>query len=973
MMRKIFFIVFITLYSGLSFSQNNPLLAKDSVRQQRWVDSTYATLNLDQKIGQLFMIRAYSNKDTVHTNRVKLLVKEKHVGGIIFSKGGPVGQAKLNNKLQLLAKTPLLVAMDAEWGLNMRLDSTYAFPWNMTLGAVTDNELIKKVGQRVGAHCKRLGVHVNFGPVVDINTNPKNPIIGNRSFGEDRTNVTEKSLAFMLGMQSEGVLANAKHFPGHGDTDSDSHKTLPTISFDKKRLDSLELYPYKKLVAEGLGSVMVAHLNVPNLTSKASFPSSLSKKIVTDLLKTELQFNGLIFTDALEMKGIADYSTTGRTDLDAFMAGSDVLLISEDITKGIATLKEAYITEVLTEARLSYSVKKILSTKYKVGLNKYVPVVEEYLVDDLNSLADDLLYSEVIENALTLVKNHKNLIPIKNLENKKIAYLKLGDADAMPFIETLRKYANVTQVKAFDIESLKKQLAGFNQVIIGLHRGNDNPWKPYKFTDRELVWVNEISRTHDVILTVFAKPYALLDLENVTHIESVLLSYQNSTIAQEKSAQLIFGALASKGKLPVSAHKEFPVNTMIRSHNLLRLGYGIPESVGLSTECLDMIDEVVEEAIDTIVFPGAQILVARKGKVIYNRSFGSKTYAGKEKITSDNIYDLASLTKILATLPMMMKLEESRMVNFKSRFKDMLPELKGKEIEDVSMLDAMSHYGRMPAWIPFYIKTLDKNGQPSAKYYRRNLTKKYSLKVDNNLFLRNDFKDSIYLRIDTTKLKKRKVYRYSDLTYYLLKRFVERKYKMPLDKITQEEFYKSLGATHTTFNPLEKFNKDQIVPSEKDDYFRHKVVQGYVHDMGAAMLGGVGGHAGLFSNANDVAKIMQMYLQKGFYGGKRYLNASTVDKFNTCHFCHKGVRRGVGFDKPIMNRMGNTCGCVSDKSFGHSGFTGTFTWVDPEQELVYVFLSNRTFPTAANRKIITRSTRTVIQQLIYDAILPDKS
>ncbi|MCB0434009.1 MAG: beta-N-acetylglucosaminidase, partial [Mangrovimonas sp.] len=426
-------------------------------------------------------------------------------GGIIFSKGGPYRQAKLTNTFQEASKVKLLIGMDAEWGLSMRLDSTYAFPWNMTLGAIKDERLIEQTGRQIGEHCKRLGVHFNFAPVVDINTNPNNPIIGNRSFGEDRDNVTTKGLAFMKGMQSAGVMANAKHFPGHGDTDSDSHKTLPTINFDEKRIDSVELYPYKTLIKEGLSSVMVAHLNVPALEEQLDYPSSLSKTIITDILKEKLGFQGLIYTDALEMKGVANFNEPGDIDLAAFLAGNDVLLMSEDVPKASTKLIEAYNNHVITEERLAYSVKKILMAKYKIGLSDYKPISLNNLGHDLNRVEDDALNEELFENAITVVRNQNNVLPIRGLDTKTVAYVSLGDDDGSIFYKELQKYTKVNKVEAENLDELLAKLQQYNTVVVGFHKSNDSPWKDYKFTEKELAWLYEIARTNNVILDVFAK------------------------------------------------------------------------------------------------------------------------------------------------------------------------------------------------------------------------------------------------------------------------------------------------------------------------------------------------------------------------------------------------------------------------------------------------------------------------------------
>ena len=970
-MYRIFFTVisFFTILSTFSQATKNPLLVNDAEAQQKWADSIYESMTLAEKVGQLYMVQVMSDQDATSKNKIIQLIKDYHIGGIIYSNGGPVRQAKLNNELQSFSKTPLLVGMDAEWGLSMRLDSTYAFPWNMTLGAIKDNDLIERTGRKIGEHCKRLGVHFNFAPVVDINTNPKNPIIGNRSFGEDRDNVTEKASAFMKGMQEAGILASAKHFPGHGDTDQDSHERLPTISFNEKRIDSIELYPYKKLIIEGLSSVMVAHLNVPNLESRSGYPSSLSKHIVTNILKDSLGFQGLIFTDALTMKGVSDFSETGDIDLAAFNAGNDVMLMSEDVGIGTAKIIDACNKGDITEERLAHSVKKILKAKYKVGLNNYEPIGLYNLSKDLNRLEDDILYEELIENALTIVKNDKHFMPLRQLETKTIAYVNMGDDSGSAFFNELKKYTKVHHIEAEKLDGLIKKLQVYNTVIVGLHRSNDSPWQKYQFTNKELVWLQEIARTHTVILDAFVKPYALSDLKSIENIEGIVVSYQNSEIAQQKSAQLIFGAIPAKGHLPVSTGTFFKAGEGVNINAIKRLGYTIPERVGMNSQKLKRVDSVAQLAVNHKMTPGIQLLIARKGQVIYNKSFGKHTYKGKNRVGFDDIYDVASLTKILATLPLLMELEENGIVSLDTKLSKILPEYKGSNKEDISIKSMLSHYARLRPWEPFYFRTLDTvTKRPSKKYYRGKRTGKFNVEVTKNLFLRSDYKDSINSIIKDSELLKRLRYRYSDFPYYILKKFIETHYDKTLDKLVQDHFYQSLGANNTLYNPYYKISSKKIVPTEVDDYYRHQKVHGYVHDMGAAMQNGIGGHAGVFSNANDVAKILQMYLQKGYYGGKRYLKPETIDKFNTCYYCAKGNRRGIGFDKPQLGEEGPTCGCLSMTSFGHSGFTGTYAWADPEEEIVYIFLANRTYPKAGKNLLLRENIRTEIQRLIYEAI-----
>lgn len=971
MIRKSPFLLISLFFVFNGFSQTkNPLIAREISEQQRWVDSIYQKMTLKEKIGQLFMVDIFSKDPKAKTDAVQKLIEDYNIGGVIFSKGGPIRQAQLNNKLQAASKIPLLVGMDAEWGLAMRLDSTYAYPWNMALGAIKDNSVVEQIGKQVGLDCKRLGVHINFAPVTDINVNPKNPIIGNRSFGEDRDNVTQKSIAFLKGMQATGVLGNAKHFPGHGDTDQDSHKTLPTLNFSRKRLDSVEMYPYKPIIDAGVESVMIAHLNVPNLVKKKGLPTSLAKDVVVDILEDSLGFQGLIFTDALNMKGAADYNSPGDIDLAAFLAGNDILLISENVPKAIEKIEKAVSKGKITEERLGRSVKKILFAKFKAGLGNYKPVDTINLVEDLNSIKNQTVHRKAVANSLTVLRNKGAILPVKDLNIKKIAYVELGDDSGEAFYNQMKRYAKIDWIKSATLSEALIKLKKYNYVIIGFHRSDENPWKSFRFSAKDMEWITAISTQNETVLDLFVSPYALLDMQNTASINGIVLSYQNSKVAQELSAQMIFGAIGATGKSPVSLGVEFPINTSYETGTLRRLQYGIPEEEGLSTPQLKKIDSLVGVGLEKNMFPGAQVLVARNGKVVYEKAFGHHTYNRKEPVELDDIFDLASLTKILATLPLVMELHSEKKLSLNDKLGELVPELKETNKADISLKEVLSHYGRLPAWIPFYLHTVDSvTGKPLKKYYRKSFSDAFNIKVADEVYLRSDYQDSIIKIIGESDLLSTQRYKYSDLSYYLIKKYIEGYYGKDLNELTQEHYYKKLGAYETGYLPLEFYDRDKIMPSENDTYFRWQRIQGYVHDMGAAMEGNIGGHAGLFSNANDVAKIMQMYLQNGYFGGKRFFSKNTMDTFNTCYYCNKKVRRGVGFDKPQLDEVGPTCGCVSFSSFGHSGFTGTYTWADPETQILYVFLSNRTFPTAENRRLISSNLRTEIQEVIQESII----
>ena len=946
---------------------NFPTLFDLAPEGNKWVDSVYNTLALEEKFGQLFMVAAYSNKDFAHYNAIDKLIQENKIGGLIFFQGGPVRQAKLTNRFQSKSKIPLFIGIDAEWGLGMRLDSTYRYPWNMTLGAIQDMNLLEKVGVQMGEQSKRLGLQFNFAPVLDINTNPKNPIIGFRSFGEDKFKVTERAIALMKGFQSQGVFSTGKHFPGHGDTETDSHKSLPTIHFSKERLSEVELYPYRKMFHDGLSSVMVAHLKVPSLEPRSNYPSSISYNVVTDILQKELGFKGLIFTDALNMKSVSNFKLPSEINFEAFMAGNDVLLFPADIPSTIEKFKLAYSANLFSEERLAFSVKKILKFKYKAGLNSYKPIVIDNLYTDLNSSKNDALQYELYENAVTVLKNTTAILPIKNLDKQKIAYVKIGDDSNDAFVLTLKKYAEVTVVEDANLDSLQVKLKPFTTVIIGYHK-SDVAFKDDDLKSNDLYKINFLAKNNNVILDVFAKPYSLLPITNFDAIEGLVVSYQNNAIAQIVSAELIFGAIEAKGKLPVSIHTSFKVNDGFSTEKLSRLGFSSPENVGMNAEILSKIDGIANKAINGKMTPGIQVLVARKGKVIYQKSFGYHTYDKTIKVQNSDIYDVASLTKIMATLPNVMVQYDHQKINLETTLGTMLPIFKNSNKATINFKDLLSHYAGLAAGIPFYKATMDKSSFPSEVYFRKISEEQFSKKMADSLFIRNDFCDTIMKMIVKSKIALKKEYKYSDLTFMILKDYLEKTTSKTLDVLIQENFYRSLGMNNSSFNPLEKFDKNRIPPTENDTYFRRQLLQGYVNDLSAALEGGVSGHAGVFSNAMDVAKIMQLYLQKGKYGDQQYFSEKTFDDFNTCYFCAAGNRRGVGFDKPQLGAEGPTCGCASMTSFGHTGYTGTMAWADPDAQIVYVFLSNRTFPIAGTNRLSKENIREDIQKVIYEAI-----
>lgn len=972
-LRSVLFL-FVTISAHSAIAQKSAYTPVYDEVKSAWADSVFQSLSLEERIGQLFMVAAYSNKDAAHEREISNLIKKHHIGGLIFFQGGPERQVNMYNRLQAVSKTPLWIGVDGEWGLSMRLDSTITYPRQMTLGAIQNDSLIYAMGVEIARNFKRVGAHINFAPVVDINNNPANPVIGSRSFGENKLWVTRKSIAYMQGMQNNGVMANAKHFPGHGDTDTDSHHALPIIKHTRQRLNDLELYPYAKLFEKGLSSVMVAHLSVNALDSIPNHPSTLSPQIITDLLKGELGFGGLIFTDAMNMKGLADYMAPGEVDAKALQAGNDVLLFPMDVPKAVDKIKAAIAKGDYSEERLNASVMKILRAKEWVGLNTEKPISTENLHADLNTPEAQHLKKKLCEAAITLVKNKDNIIPLKNLENRTITVLTIG-GNGTVFKNRLAKYADFKSIEAIstpslaDGKSIKEQLKGRNTVIVNIEGTNNRPGRNFGLSPAAISLIESIALEHEVILVHQGSPYALEKLSHPDRFAAIIISYQDDAYLSRAAAEALMGAIKITGKLPVSIGTYFPAQTGVQLSESIRLHYTSPMEFGLKPDAFALIDSMAIEGIRQRAYPGAQILVAKSGKVVYNKTFGFHTYDDDEPVRTTDIYDLASITKIVASTLSLMKLDDEGKFDLDAPLHTYFPEIeKTNPYYNMIPRRMLAHVAGLPAWIPFYTNTIV-NGEPKWNIYSRTKSDLYSRQVAHKMFINKNHSDSLLTKILMAPLRPNNDYKYSDLGYYFMRDIIKRQSGLRIDSFAAANFYTPLGLTTMGYQPLERFPKDRILPTEYDTYFRKELVHGYVHDPGAAMQGGIGGHAGVFSNAEDLAVIMQMLLNKGVYGGKRYLKAATIEEYTKCQYCEdeRDVnRRGAGFDKPVMTAgPGPTCKCVTFDSFGHTGFTGTMVWADPTEEIIYVFLSNRVYPTAENNKLAKSNIRTNIQGEIY--------
>ena len=940
--------------------------------QNKWVDSVFNSLSPKERIGQLFMIAAYSNKDLKHVKEIRELIANYNIGGLIWMQGGPVRQGQLANYFQSIAKTPLLYSIDGEWGLAMRLDSTPRYPKQMTLGAIQNDSLIYQMGRQIARECKRLGIHINFAPVADVNNNPLNPVIGMRSFGENKFKVAQKAYMYMQGLQDEHVMANGKHFPGHGDTESDSHKTLPYMSHTRERLDSLELYPFQYLFDRGLSSVMVAHLNIPSLDTTRNLASTLSPLIVNDLLKTKMGYKGLIFTDALNMKGVSKFYPPGEADVKALLAGNDVLLFSGDVAKAVDEITKAIKDGKISQAEIDERCKKILRAKYWCGLNIKQEVVTRNLLKELNTKQSEELNDKLAEASVTLLKNDKNFLPLKGTDSLRIVEVSFGVEETNALGNTLKNYAYIEHLglahdaKPEDVNKTFERIRESDIVIVQVNKATLKAENNYGVGDQTLKLMDSISRIRPTILVLMTNPYLLNKVTSVSNFKAILVAYEYMPSLLKASANAIMGNIRVSGKLPVSTnHFKSETGLVMEAVNLQNKN-ALKEA--FNNKKFGAVDSIALLGIQEKAYPGCEIVAIKDGQVIYQKSFGKFTYSQDSK-TVDNgtLYDLASLTKILSSSLALMKLRTDGNFDYTKTLGSYLPYLSGTDKEKIVIEDILSHQAGLQPFIPFYQRTIDKRGEYKEGIYSKTRSEDYPTQVAKNLFIFKGFNDSIYKRIVDSKIENPGKYLYSDMGYYFMQQIIEQQSQKKLNAYVSE-IYAKLGIG-LTYLPLNYFSKKQIAPTENDEKFRKQIVQGYVHDQGAAMLGGVAGHAGLFGNALDVAKIMQLYLNKGELNGVRMLDSNVVKEFTSCRFC-PGNRRGLCFEKPEvdMKKDNPVVSECSLESFGHSGFTGTFAWADPKNNLVVVFLSNRVYPNAEENKLAKMGIRGKVHKAFYDAL-----
>lgn len=971
MLKTIGFILLVGLVSSEVQAQHSGNPAAD-----HWVDSVLKTLSKSQKIAQLMVVRVSSigpdHKVVFFDKQVEQDINKYNIGGLCLFQGGPIKQATILNHLQAIAKTPLLVTIDAENGVGMRMDSVLGLPRQMMMGAVTDRSLIYDYGRVVGEQCKRIGIQVNYAPVVDINNNPNNPVINDRSFGEDKYKVADYGIAYMKGMQDVGVMACAKHFPGHGDVDVDSHLDLPVINKTMAQLDSLELYPFNKIFRAGVGSVMVAHLSVPAIDSTPHMPTSISHNSVTQLLRKELNYNGLTFTDALEMKGVAKYFPGGEASREALIAGNDMLCLPGDIPGSIKKVRKAIRKGKLHWADINEHVRKVLYAKYQYGLANWKPIDTTNLLNDLNSKVAAMRRT-IAENAITLLRNDNQAIfPLT--KGPRIAYVGMGLTEDNAFAAQVRKGFDAS-VYYFDYKKdstavaplLQRLKDSFNVVIIGVHKYARYPANNFGISNAAMQLIKGIQQQQQSITVVFGNPYVI---KNFCNAPVLIAAYEDDDITQTTVNDLLHGRFLAKGKLPVTVCPALKYGDGIIVRRLMptvpagQLGFN---AVKMSTA----IDSIVNDAIAQHAIPGAVVVVAKDGKIAFEKAYGYLTYDSTEPVYPETIYDLASVTKILATTLSVMKLYDAGKLDLQKTLGDYLPGVRGSNKAPLKLWDILLHQAGLKAFIPFYRETMDADNNPLPNIYHTDPDSIYSIRVAAHLYIRKDWEDTIMRRIRQSDLGPQGKYIYSDNDYIYLGKIVEAITKMPLDQYVKKTFYDKLNLLETGFKPADRFPLDYIAPTEREKGFRNQLIHGDVHDPGSAMFGGVAGHAGLFSDGYEVAVLAQMLLNGGVLNGQNFFSRKTVDYFNQYHSAIS--RRGLGFDKPEKDNAIRAepypCASASPETFGHTGFTGTCFWVDPKYNLIFVFLSNRVNSPDAS-KFGHMSIRPKVQEAIYQSMKP---
>lgn len=906
------------------------------------VESLLDEMTLDEKVGQLFMVRAYgvfSNDRNLDYLRLKELITDYHVGGVIFFQGDVYGQAVRNNELQKIAKYPLWIAQDMEFGAAMRIDGTTRFTPAMGIAA-TGNSYNAYLKGKITAHeAKAVGVHQIYAPVLDVNNNPNNPVINVRSYSADPVMVAEYGEEFMKGVQSEDLISTGKHFPGHGDTETDSHLALPTITHDYARLDSVELAPFRQSINEGMQSIMSAHISFPNISENEGLPGTLDPSILNKILIDSLSFNGLIVTDGLEMQGIAAHYSPGQAVIKALQAGADQMLVSTDEKAAINEIKKAVESGELSEERIDFSVRKILQLKADKGIFSNRLVNIESLNYKINTPQFQNTANRIVRESVTVLKD-EDILPVRQIDYPDVLVVGISDGEEHSSAGTLRReisrYHENVQYHSLDsrtsneeIEELMEDAQQADLIILGSFirvRSYHALQMPQEY-NRILKQLSGFDKPE--ILLSFGNPYIV---ENFPYADVHLMAWSAASDQVRETIPSIFGASDIQGKFPGEVPGMYEIGDGFEMPQST-VRYDDPIAANMSIDSLLQVDKIMQSAINDSVFPGGVVGVMRNGALVWQQGYGYHDYSKTKAVQSNGVYDMASITKIMATTTSMMKLVDEGKVSLDDPISKFIPEFNEYLKKEITIRHFLLHTSGLPAF-RIYVDELR--------------TRNELIEAVRNEPLINDPGEE---------------YVYSDLGFILLAEIIEEVTGKRIDQYVHDEFYEPMGMTSTTFNPedIGSVLTNRIPPTEIDTVYNRGLVHKKVHDERAYFMDGISGHAGLFSSVHDMAKYFFMLLNDGNYGSHQYLSPEIIDLFTS----HQSPinQRGLGFDR--KSEGFSTAGTLtSENSFGHTGFTGTSFWVDPDENISIIILTNRTYP---NRSYGSRISR--IRAEIADAVM----
>lgn len=952
---------------------------KSDKQAAQWADSVMSTMSLRQRVAQLFCPRLDVRDNTTGRQAIRTMVQHEHVGGILLGKGSITEYANLNNYAQSLASPPLMITLDGEWGPAMRLTDAVRFPYNIALGAIRDTTLMYEYGLEVAKQCRMLGINVDFAPVLDVNSNPQNPVIGYRSFGENAERVAALGIAYSRGLEAGGVMSVAKHFPGHGDTSVDSHKALPTVNHSRDVLDATDILPFKRYIDSGLSGIMVGHLKVPALDNSGT-PASLSHKITSRLLKEQMHFQGLVFTDALAMKGAVSGINNCVT---ALKAGADVLLGSASPTNDISAVVKAVNTGQISEAIINERCRKLLIYKYRMGLSNYTPVETKGIIERINSPQANALIEKLANASITVLRNNNSILPIKDLAHNRIAIVNVGASGTSVFEKTCTKYSRITHLTVNDHGLTHDALTEADKtdiIIVAI----------YGAPQTANAVLNQL-KGKQVVTVYFESPFRMPKIPELGHQSTLVMAYDKNAPFQRAAAMALFGGINVSGRFPVNIKGIATEGEGIDLYKT-RLGHSFSGYNSIAPRLNQIVDSICTEAIEAKAMSGCQVVIAYNGNIITDKAYGHINYGKNEpKVTDTTLFDIASMTKACATLPGLMLAIDEDLIDIDAPVSRYIPELLESDKDDITVRQLLLHESGMPPTLNMWKLMMD-TATYTAPLIRNKLKYPNTIKIENNAYGNKDAKlrtdilshresdefyypvaeqlwisdagiDSVTQAIHNAPLRK-KQYLYSCLNFCLLKEAQENVTGVPLDQWIDTGIFAPLGAWHTTFLPHQAFDADDIAYTEIDNFLRKQHIHGYVHDELAAFSGGVQGNAGLFANAGDIAKYGQMLLNGGEYGGERILSKPTVKRFmNTI----SESDRALGFDMLRRNRS-LAPDNISTKAVGHTGSTGTCFWIDAEHNLIIVILTNRMNPSRNNAAFSRLNPRGAIIRAIYSCL-----